>query len=143
MTYTLQQWIEVGVWVIDIFGLKKKEKKILFFFLNELIGHLKNYEIQLEPRVFLLGLSVLEIVCSSHNLRLLRSSRVTDHLRHVPRPLPSLSKASSYPKKDKAIHEKVQKMPRSKCSAPPTPTLVVYNPVEDATLQTKSSQWKE
>lgn len=32
-------------------------------------------------------------------------------------------KISSYPKNDKAIHEKVQRMLQSKCSAPPPPTL--------------------
>lgn len=33
------------MWVTNIFGKKNPSS-------NELIGHLKNYEIQLEPRVF-------------------------------------------------------------------------------------------
>lgn len=41
------------MWVTNIFGKKKNPSS------NELIGHLKNYEVQLEPRVFLHGLPIL------------------------------------------------------------------------------------
>lgn len=90
---------------------------------NELIGHLRKYEEEFEPGVFLRGFPGLrELVSDSLGPPTRQISSDVSGIRFHYR-----LKISSYPKNDKAIHEKVQRMPQSKCSAtpPPTPNFVI------------------
>lgn len=81
---------------------------------NELIGHLRKYEEEFEPRAFLRGFPVLRELSDSLGPLTRQISSDVSGIRFRYR-----LKISSYPKNDKAIHEKVQRMPQSKCSAPP------------------------
>lgn len=108
----LQQWREMGRGWAGYQNIRLK--KILKWFHW---SH-KKYEVQLEPRVFLHGLPIL------WDLLLWPPFASLQTCPAVPSAVPLFVS-----KKDNAIHEKVQKMPWSKCPARPFPALPTRTPL--------------
>lgn len=125
LNINLQQWIEVGVWVINIFGKKNPFFKWIDWSLKKLWNTIRAQSI------------------SAWSLCPLRSSAAATVYTSCPAFTSFTVQILFIFKKRQSNPWKSAKNAKKLMFCTPTPTLLVYNPVEVATLQPKSSQWKE